>query len=280
VVALVACFAELPLPSLPRGRELVDLPALKDPAYAWLHSQPGRFGILELPDWPTEGPQHWRHRAWRSLRYLLASKQHGQHLVNGTGRIEPFLWTRFRDLELWSDGFFAFVTSYLPVKYVLVHEQGLPPDARSEAWERIAAPATGWRQVFRSPGGVRIFTVDRSTARGSVVDRVYVRREIASLADVRFSARLAGDARVPATLELVRDGEPVGTWTIDASWRDVRVTVPIGHRAPGRYDARCAAGEPPCAGWPRAGVLLRWRTQGGTPPPFEVARLDVVPRAR
>ena len=116
VVALVACFAELPVGSLPRGRELVDLPELKDPAYAWLQSQPGRFGILELPDWPTEGPQHWRHRAWRSLRYMLASKQHGQHLVNGTGRIEPFLWTRFRRLELWSDGFFAFVASYLPVK--------------------------------------------------------------------------------------------------------------------------------------------------------------------
>ena len=77
--------------SRPRGRELVDFPELKDPAYAWLQSQPGRFGILELPDWPTAGPEHWPHRAWRSLRYMLASKQHGQHLVNGTGRIEPFL---------------------------------------------------------------------------------------------------------------------------------------------------------------------------------------------
>jgi hypothetical protein len=123
---------------------------------------------------------------------------------------------------------------------------------------------------------VRIFTVDRSAARGPVVDRVFVRREIASLADVRFSARLAGnDVRSPVTLELLRDGEPVGSWEIRESWRDVRVTVPVGERAPARYDAQCTAGRAPCAGWPHAGVLLRWRTTGGTPASFELSRLSV-----
>jgi hypothetical protein len=207
---------------------------------------------------------------------MLASKQHGQHLVNGTARIEPFLWTRFRGLELWSDGFFAFVASYFPVKYVLVHEQGLPPSSRAAAWERIEAPASGWREMFRSPGGVRIYTVDRSAARGAVVDRVFVRREVAPMVDVRFSARLAdGAVRPPATLELLRDGERVGTWEIGESWSDMRVAVPIGERAPPRYDARCTAGQPPCSGWPHAGVLLRWRTEGSPPASFELSRLSV-----
>jgi hypothetical protein len=281
VAALVGCAAELPIPPMPRGRELVELPALRDPAYDWLRSQPGRFGILELPDWPTEGPQHWTHRSYRSLRYMLASKQHGRHLVNGTGRVEPFLWTRFRGLELWSDGFFAFVASYFPVKYVLVHEQGLPEADRAAAWQRIESPASGWTPLFRSPGGVRIYAVDRASARGPLVDRIFVRDEIAPRADVAFSARLAeGDTRAAATLDLLRDGVLVQSWEIGAAWRELRLTVPIDARAPARYDARCAPGQPPCVGWPRAGVLFRWRIQGATPAPFELSGVSVVPRAR
>jgi hypothetical protein len=126
--------------------------------------------------------------------------------------------------------------------------------------------------VFRSPGGVRIFTVDRSAARGTLVDRVLVRRDVAPLAEVRFSARLApGGAQPPVRLELLRDGEPVGNWEIGEAWREVRIAVPVGGRAPARYDARCLAGQPPCSGWPHAGVLLRWRTQGGAPAVFELS---------
>ena len=52
--ALLVCFVELPVPALPKGHELVDLPALQDPVYRWLAQQPGRLGILELPDWSAD----------------------------------------------------------------------------------------------------------------------------------------------------------------------------------------------------------------------------------
>jgi len=271
IVALMACFSELPVPALPNGRDLVPLPKLKDPAYAWILEQPGRFGILELPDWPGGGREDYQHRGWRSLRYMLASKQHGRHLVNGTGRIEPFLWHRFRTLESWSDNFFLFIVAYFPIDYVLVHEAGIPITSRAAVLARLDAGADGWQQVFRS-AGIRVYAIDRSSGRGTYVDRLFLRREIAPRADVAFSARVALDAGLTAgggqaatTLELLRDGELVEAWELDAGWRQFRVTVPVDAVAPAVKE-----------GWPRAGALLRWRVRGGTGAGFEMRSLSVV----
>jgi len=269
-MALVACFAEIPIPDLPRGREVYWLPDLREPAYAWIRERPGRFGILELPDWPTASEPHYEQRTWRALRYMLASKQHDQHLVNGTARTEPFLWRRFRRLEHWSDDFFAFITAYFPVRYVLVHEGGLPPRSRDRVWARLDGGGDGWEEVFRSTG-TRVYTVDRSTGHGVFVDRLYRRREIAPLARAAFSVRLrsgvgalTGSELASGTLELLRDGDLIETWPITATWRRLQTEIPVDAMAP--RDRR---------GWPGAAVLLRWRLRGEEEPEFELRGLSV-----
>ena len=124
---------------------------------------------------------------------MLASKQHGHHLVNGTGRIEPMLWHRFRALEPWSDNFFGFITAYFPVDYVLVHDAGLPPPSRDALKARLAGGTDGWREVFSSTG-VSAYAIDRSFGRGPQVDRLVLRRDLAPRADMVFSARAALEA--------------------------------------------------------------------------------------
>ena len=52
--ALLVCFVELPVPALPGGHELVELPALQDPVYRWLAERPDPVGVLELPDWSQD----------------------------------------------------------------------------------------------------------------------------------------------------------------------------------------------------------------------------------
>lgn len=271
VLALVACFVELPLPAGSGGRGLLLLPNLDDPAYAWIRERPGRFGILELPDWPNRGGKHYQHRGWRSLRYMLASKAHGQHLVNGTGRIRPFLWRRFRRTEQWSDDFFAFIAAYFPVDYVLVHDGGIPPRSRPAIWDRLKSAADGWEEVFRS-AGVGVYTIDRSFGRGTFVDRLFLRREIAPRARVLFSARVDPEdgggeergAETSTTLELLQDGVPVEAWTIDSRWRELRATFPVDAIAPD-----------PGGRWPAGTARLSWRSEGDTGPAFEIRGLSV-----
>jgi hypothetical protein len=200
---------------------------------------------------------------------MLASKQHGRHLANGTGRIEPFLWRRFRRVEPWTDEFFAYVAAYFPVRFVLVHEGGIPEGARDAVWARLEGGADGWREVFRSER-VRVYTVDRSFGRGAFVDRLYVRRETAPRARVAFSARLAPDGRAAggpveeaATLDLLLDGEPVEAWRIDGAWRKLEATVDVEESVPAD------------GGWPRAGVRLTWRVEPDTAPAFEIRDLSV-----
>lgn len=271
VMALVACFGELPLPARPGGRELIPLPDLEDPAYTWIRDRPGRFGILELPDWPSLGGKDYQYRGWRSLRYMLASKAHGQHLVNGTGRIRPFLWRRFRRTEFWSDDFFSFIAAYFPADYVLVHEGGIPPRSRAAVWARLEGESDGWVEVFRS-AAVRVYTIDRSFGRGTFIDRLFLRREIAPRASVSFSARVdpedGGEGARPAdtstTLELLHDGVPVEAWAIDSGWRELRATLPVDAAAPDRND-----------GWPGSTVRVAWRSRDETGPAFEIRDLSV-----
>ncbi|MCK7494607.1 MAG: hypothetical protein MZW92_28145 [Comamonadaceae bacterium] len=273
VSALLVCFVELPVPPLPKGHELLDLPALQDPVYRWLAKQPGRVGILELPDWSADADVEYWHRDWRALRYMLASKQHGQHLVNGTGRIEPFLWYRFRWVEPWSDDFFGFITAYFPVDYVLIHQAGLPDAVREAVSARLARGTDGWRLLMRSPG-VHLYTIDRSFGRGATVDRLFLRRHLAPRADVEFSARRAdeagaasGDAGQAApTLELLRDGEVIDAWPLGAEWREFRASVPVA-AVPAELGSN----------WPRTGTLLRWRLRGT---PLRPSSSGVFGRAR
>ena len=270
VAALLACLAEVPVPGLPEGREIHELPDLSEPAYEWIRERPGRFGILELPDWPSASAPHYEQRTWRALRYMLASKQHHQHLVNGTARTEPFLWRRFRRVDRWSDEYLEFIRAYFPVRFVLVHEEGLPPSGRDAVRAWLDQPTTGWDEVFRSPG-TRVYTVDRSTGQGVFVDRLYLRRGIAPLARVAFSVRLRSGARsstggepASGTLELLRDGDLVETWPITPTWRPLQAEVPIDATAPRDH-----------GGWPGAAVLLRWRLRGEEEPGFELRGLSV-----
>ncbi|MCL4846627.1 MAG: hypothetical protein KJ066_08835 [Acidobacteria bacterium] len=267
-LALVATARELPVPPLPEGLELVEQTDLHHPAYRWLRQQQGQLAILELPDWPTTAPVGWEFREWRALRYMLASKQHGQHLANGSGRIEPLLWSRFRQNEPWSDAFFGFITAYFPVDYVLLHEAGLPPDAREVVRARIARRIDGWNEVF-SGGGVSVFTVDRSFGQGTRVDRLVRRRDASPVSEITFSVRRAPphdeapghDASNPVVVDLFRDDEPVGSWPLDGEWREVVVRIPVGAVSPAGWEA-----------WPRTTTLLRWQAREGA---FELRNLRV-----
>jgi hypothetical protein len=256
VAALAACVIELPVPPLPGGQTLVTLPKLADPVYDWLAGRPGRFGVLELPDWPPEAEVHYQHREWRSLRHMLAAKQHGQHLVNGAGRVEPFLWHRLRWHEPWSDGFFSYIAAYLPAHYVLVHEGGIPQESRAAVWSRLDRGTDGWQPMFRS-SRIRLYRVDRSFGRGPMIDRLLQRRELAPGAEVRFSARAVRSADQPGelptaiTLEFLRDGEVITTFAIGPEWKAFHVTVPVT-AVPGQ----------PTGEWPRTGTLFRWQVRG------------------
>ncbi len=255
LAAVVGCVAELPVPQFPHGRELVALPRLRDPVYRWLADQDGRSGVLELPDWAPRANVHYRYREWRALRYMLASKQHGHQLVNGTGRVEPLLWTRFRRLEPWTDRFFDYITAYLPVEFVLLHEGGIPPESRDALWSRLKEGRDGWELIFRSTA-IRVYRIDRSAGRGPVIDRLFLRREFVPNASVRFSARVVpagGDAAAApasATVELLLDRELVTTFAIGPDWQPFEATVPVAALPAGPRD------------WPRGGALFRWQVRG------------------
>ena len=261
--ALAACAMELPLPPLPQGQQLVTLGPLRDRAYRWLADQEAAGGILELPDWQPDAKVDYRLREWRSLRYMLASKQHPHRLVNGSGRIEPFLWRRFRTIEQWSDEFFSYITSYFPVDYVLVHELGIPESMRDAVWARLGEQK--WSEAFRSTR-IRIYRVDRSAGRGSLVDRLVLRRDLAPRAEVQFSARTLGGAAngQTAVLELLRDGEVVAECAVDAEWRACTASVPVTD------DVSNWRSE-----WPRTATLLRWQVRGDRAAAFELQEIKI-----
>jgi hypothetical protein len=261
VLALLACFSELPIPPLPAGRPLVAVDQRAHVDYGWLRDA-GDVGVLELPDWRASASVSWQLRQWRALRYMLTSKQHYRHLVNGTGRIEPFLWTRLRSLDPLSEPFYRFIEAYFPVKYVVFHEDGFPSEHRDQVWAAIAPPSAAWREVSRAQG-MRVFEVNRSAGRGPIVDRILLRRAVTPRVAIAFAARAEVPAGATATVELLRDGDVVATWTMSAGWATYSVEVPVSPVAPAIYRSRCAPRQAPCAGWPDAGTLLRWRLSSG-----------------
>lgn len=270
---------------LPRDIRLTRVPDLADPVYDWLREQPEPLAVLELPEFMN----------WRSLRYMLASKQHRKQLVNGTARVEPFLWRDFVNIEPFSDEFFRYIRSYFPLTYVMLHRQGMPADMRYTASTRLQAGDSGWTEVHRE-GPTRVYTVDRSFDRGRYVDRIYLRRDIAPRAQVRFSARAmvepatgstvgaigdaARDSRVGAdipggpsrggrdsvaiTVELFQNAEIIEAFEIGPRWRDFELLIDVAPHGPLDDDP-----------WPRPGTLLTWQLRDGETTPFEVRHLSV-----
>jgi hypothetical protein len=258
VMALAACAAELPIPDSSSGRALVPIEATTHPAYDWLRQQPDDEGILELPDWSPTSPVPWQLRQWRSLHYMLASKQHHRHLANGAGRIEPLLWNRLQTIDPFSESYYRFIEAYLPVKYVLFHQAGLPAERREDVWRTLSRQPGAWREVARFEG-VRVYEVNRTAARGRFVDRVLLRRNALPRIEIGFSGRVVGGDAATSPVELLRDGEVVATWDIGGDWSGFNATVPVSASAPAAYRSRCAPRQAPCRGWPKAGTLLRWR---------------------
>jgi hypothetical protein len=265
MAALVSCAVELPVPPLPKGHSLVPTPRLRDRAYRWLAERPGRFGVLELPDWPPGAQVGWQYRDWRSLRYMLASKQHGQHLVNGSARLEPFLWARFRNIDPWSDEFFIYITSNFPVEYILVHQGGLPEDLRRAILSRLDTGQDGWRQVFDSPA-IRIYQPDRTFGRGRQIDRSFLRQGLGGFVTIRFSGRLVSNAVATGTLELRQNGALVTAFAIDDQWRQFEASAPVSQVAPEATE------------WPRSSTLFRWQLSDVAGAEIEVR--DLVVEAR
>jgi hypothetical protein len=154
---------------------------------------------------------------------------------------------------------------------VLVHEGGIPTSARGAVWDRLSRGTDGWRELYRSPQ-IRVYTIDRSFGRGSVVDRLALRRDLAPLAEVRFEARLASspdspagtDRPQPSVLELLRDGEPAGECVLTDRWQSCQASVPVAADAGDRQSE-----------WPKTTTLLRWRVRGHPDAVFELRGLSI-----
>lgn len=211
------------------------VPDLDLPEYRWLSRVEGDFGILELPD------QVGR---WERGHYMLASRHHWKRLVNGTGGQMPPLHHFFFLLEPWSPEFFSYIRSYFPLRYVVVHEEGLAPPAR-RLLPRLATGHQGWGQAYRS-GGTWIFTVDRSAEQGEEVERLFLLAPLSPVAQVSFQVRTDGPVPEGTRLELLQNDRPVESWPIDDSWRRHRLAVEV--RAP-----------PEPTPWPRTTTRLTWR---------------------
>ena len=113
---------------------------------------------------------------------------------------------------------------------------------------------------------IRIYRVDRSAGRGSLVDRLVLRRDLAPRAEVQFSARTLGGAAngQTAVLELLRDGEVVAECAVDAEWRACTASVPVTD------DVSNWRSE-----WPRTATLLRWQVRGDRAAAFELQEIKI-----
>lgn len=211
------------------------VPDLDLPEYRWLSGIEGDFGILELPE---------KVARWERGHYMLASRHHWKRLVNGTGGQLPPLQHFFFLLEPWSQEFFSYIRSYFPLRYVVVHAEGLSPAAR-RLLPRLATGHEGWNRAHRE-GETWIFTVDRSKEQGVEVERLYLLVPLAPVAEIEFRARTQGSVPEGTRVELLQNDQPVQSWPIDDSWRRHRLAVEV--RAP-------ATPTP----WPRSTTRFTWR---------------------
>ncbi len=250
---LVVAGLAIDLPDEPWGMAVVAGTDL--PEYEWLAGVPGDFGILELPE---TGQQS----TWERSYYMLASRRHWKRLVNGTGGKVPPLHEKFFVVEPWSAEFFSFVRSYLPVRYVLVHEGHLPVEVTSNLLPRLAMGHEGWSRAYQGRGAWA-FAIDRSSERGPFVERLYVRSDLAPRARLSFDVRVEAPVGSDLAVELLRDDELIGSWPVDAEWRHVSIDVPIEAIAP--------LGENP---WPRTTTLFRWQLVPESVADLELAGID------
>ena len=247
-VAVVIGLA-IDLPDRPWG--MAEVADTDLPEYEWLAGIPGDFGILELPE---TGQQS----TWERSYYMLASRRHWKRLVNGTGGQMPPLHEKFYFVEPWSEEFFSFVRSYLPVRYVVVHEAFLTAPVKTDLLPRLATGHQGWGRAYQNRGAW-VFDVDRSADRGPVVERVYLRSALAPMARLSFDVRAQDLPEGNLIVELLQDDQRIGAWPIGPDWRTVSIDVPVAARAPIAENA-----------WPRATTLFRWQL-----PPAAAGELEL-----
>ena len=251
-IVYVACLLAL-LPEISFKRKGLEIVRFQNrPEYAWLRSKAGDVAFLELPEHAGR---------WNSSRYMLASKFHWIPMVNGVARLSPRLYWDLHEMTPWTDEFFRYVRSYLPIRYVVLHAQGLSEEQRRLFLPRLVSGELGWREVH-AESGAHIFEVDRANERGEVADRVYLRSELHPSVTLRFAARalqIRADAR---TLVLRRDDEQVGRWRLDEKWNEIEIEITVADGGSSRAD-----------GLPAAVTLLRWElTDGGE---FELRGISV-----
>jgi len=233
---------------LPTNRpNLVPVPETDRPEYRWLAARQGEFGVLELPE--TGQRSHWE----RSF-YMLASRRHFKPLVNGTSGQIPPMHDWFFKQPLWTEDWFWIVRSYLPVRYVVVHEEFLAPEVRLDLLPRLASGHQGWRRVFYAEG-TWVFEVDRASGRGAAIDRIYRRSDLAPGVRLSFEVRSENAVEADLSVELLRDDQPVASWPIDETWRRITVDVPV--EAASRDAVRRPLPAPPI--FPPSTTLFTWR---------------------
>ena len=146
---LIAEYASMPLFSVPFT---VEIPAID----RWLDSQPKPFAIVEVPV-PSPGDLGAYER--QQTMAMLHSTAHWQKTVNGYSGIRPALHQRLNlELTAFPDETSLRSLRDLGVRYVVVHAEMYPPEARADIEARYVRFA-GELRLEHVEGPGRVYTI-------------------------------------------------------------------------------------------------------------------------
>ena len=198
--------------------------AEREPIYRKLADRP-RGPLLEIP-WPLQ-PEH---DVIHASHALLGSTLHWQPLLNGYSGYHPRTYPLLRQVAhaLPAPSGFERLRDLVDLRYVLVHDDHVPPDVRA-AWSD-AATAGSIRLLTRS-GGSRLFEVPnwtpgaphlealrqlrpgRTTLAGHPRDRLAPDEPSGALhLSVPGRFEVAGNRRLPQTVTVSITNDGAATW--------------------------------------------------------------------